>query len=259
MGGSGEGHTLRQCKRDGIEAFCAEREKDPKIVQQKEKAKAKREARSKEERERLGITRQKKGLYQPSIKLGFLKEEFKDQCQSVRGAVETATSKAYLEKILKIVNRNQEKYVISLATREAANVDYPEELVIVTDSEDEQGEPRKPTVGSLELRKKTKKIRRRVSGRRVSNLQRKHSQCPLFLQPIDFEELMTFFGILVHAGTEKNDSWRDYWTRNHDSSQHGLIQLAMSFERFSLIFQNFYFSEQEVLFHSFFFDISNVI
>ena len=39
-----------------------------------------------------------------------------------------------------------------MATNKAKNVDYPEEVVTVTDSEEErqEGEPRKGTVGNLE-------------------------------------------------------------------------------------------------------------
>jgi hypothetical protein len=209
-GESGEGHNLRSCKREGVEAYQEERAKDPKIIQQREKAKAKKAEKNKAERERLGVTRQSKGLYQPSIKLGILKEEYKEQCQSVRGAIEMVMSKEYLLKILAIINNNWEKHIIKMATNEAKNVDYPIEVVTVTDSEEEEeGEPRKGTVGSLERRKKMKKVRRRVSGRQLSLIQRKHSKHPLYHKPFDFEELMVFFGILVYGGTETVASWKD--------------------------------------------------
>ena len=81
----------------------------------------------------------------------------------MRGAIETVMSKEYLLKILAIINNNQEKHIIKMVTNEAKNVDYPIEVVTVTDSEEEEeGELRKGTVGSLERRKKMKKVQRRV-------------------------------------------------------------------------------------------------
>jgi hypothetical protein len=101
------GHSLRTCSATGAEKEQEKRASDPKVIAQKAKAAAKRSERNQIEARRLQLTMDPKVLYTPEVFPGHIKEEFGEKATSISGAIDLAIPKAYLVKILKIINENR--------------------------------------------------------------------------------------------------------------------------------------------------------
>lgn len=101
------GHSIRTCQVDGAERERQRRASNPKVIAQREKTAAKRAERNENEGKRLQISRNPKSLHVPEVVPGRIKEEFGETASTIQGAVDLALPKAYLLKILTIVNENR--------------------------------------------------------------------------------------------------------------------------------------------------------
>lgn len=226
----------------------------------KERAKKKKEEKSRLEKERLQITKERKDLHQPVIKPGCLNVEYVSFCETVDGVLNLVLPPWYLQKILDVINSNRfHKEVlfklktltycfriqtgIQKATKEAKRNDYPRRIIRIPN-------------GPLPIRKGhpgyVSRVHplsyRRISVRSRSRGRRTFTQNPLYHSPISMRELKRFLGIIIYSAENPVDDLRQLWNKTkHDEPQHGLIQLTMSYARFALIYQCFRFSEDEML------------
>jgi hypothetical protein len=68
-----------------------------------------------------------------------------------------------------------------------------------------------------------------------------------FQIPITLGELRKFFGLLLYTTKYQLQNLRDYWSQKPGAASFPEVQLAMSYDRFSLIYRCFRFSEEEVI------------
>lgn len=89
---------------------------------------------------------------------------------------------------------------------------------------------------------------RRLSHRSTARKKREDAKRPIWHSPISMDELKKFLGIITYSGEYNVKRLKLFWNSSKpDEPQHGLIQLAMSYDRFASIYHAFRFSDEEML------------
>ena len=126
-------------------------------------------------------------------------------------------------------------------TYEVASVDFPCQLVTLPGAplEIQKGCP--GFLGPSPLRSRCMYMQSECSRR-----QQYESLRPIFHSPITLKELHKFFGILLYSTKYQVQSFKEFWRKKPGAASFPEVQLAMSYERFALIYCCFCFSEEEV-------------
>ncbi len=126
-------------------------------------------------------------------------------------------------------------------TYEVASMDFPRRLVSLPGTPLEIRKGRPGFLGPSPLRSRHKYLRSECSRR-----QRYESLRPIFCSAITLKELHKFFGILLYSTKYQVQSLKEFWSKKPGAASFPEVQLAMSYERFALIYRCFRFSEEEV-------------
>ena len=129
-------------------------------------------------------------------------------------------------------------------TNEVASIDFPRRLVSLPSAPLEVRKGRPGFLGQVPF--KTRRIYLRSERARRRQF---YSYRPVFRAPITLKELQKFFGLLLYTTKYQVQNLREYWSKKPGTANFPEMQLAMSYDRFSLIYRSFRFTEEEVSLH----------
>lgn len=131
--------------------------------------------------------------------------------------------------------------MIRKRTAEEKSTDYPRRLVTMQSTPLGVRKGRPGFVGTVPLKTSRKYLRSERARRQQFNSYR-----PVFLAWITLKELYKFFGILLYTTKYQLQNLREYWKKKPGTASFPEVQMAMSYDRFALIYRCFRFSEEEV-------------